>query len=112
MQHVLQYCFGAAGSPCVDINGEIAIIPAEPGVLLKQLSFVAQSPANPPNPPLEIADVVDPPLPPVANVSSSTASPGSTVAPAPSSSSGMAITANFGLCLLAITAFTLLSLAH
>ncbi|XP_007011972.2 PREDICTED: glycerophosphodiester phosphodiesterase GDPDL7 [Theobroma cacao] len=93
-------------SPCVDLNGEIAIIPAEPGALLKQVPPMALSPANPPNPPLEVADVVDPPLPPVANVSSSTAdSPG---APAPSSS-GMAITANFGLGLAAITALSLLS---
>ncbi|XP_021276265.1 glycerophosphodiester phosphodiesterase GDPDL7 isoform X2 [Herrania umbratica] len=96
-------------SPCVDLNGEIAIIPAEPGALLKQVPPMALSPANPPNPPLEVADVVDPPLPPVANVSSSTAdSPG---APAPSSS-GMAITANFGLGLAAIMALSLLSLGY
>ncbi|XP_022756339.1 glycerophosphodiester phosphodiesterase GDPDL6-like [Durio zibethinus] len=101
-------------SPCVDLNGEIAIIPAEPGALLKQVPAITQPRANPPNPPLEIADVVDPPLPPVANVSSSTASPGtpgSPGAPAPSSS-GMAITANVGLCLAAIMALTSLSLGH
>ncbi|XVE97491.1 hypothetical protein REPUB_Repub03eG0024300 [Reevesia pubescens] len=104
-------------SPCVDLNGEIAVIPVAPGDLLKQATFgeVAPAPANPPNPPLEVADVVDPPLPPVANVSSSTASPGpqgSSDAHAPSSSSGMTITANFGLCLAAIMALSLLSLGH
>ncbi|XVF48446.1 hypothetical protein PTKIN_Ptkin03bG0190600 [Pterospermum kingtungense] len=101
-------------SPCVDLNGKIAIIPARPGELLKQIPPTAQAPANPPNPPLQVADVVDPPLPPVANASSSsTTPPGSPVprSPAPSSSSGMAITTNFGLCLVAIM-FTLHSLVH
>ncbi|XP_022728843.1 glycerophosphodiester phosphodiesterase GDPDL7-like [Durio zibethinus] len=99
-------------SPCVDLNGEIAIIPAEPGALVKQVPAIAQPPANPPNPPLEVKDVVDPPLPPVTNLSSSTASPGSPGAPAPSSSSGLTITTNFGLCLAAIMALHLLSLGH
>ncbi|XP_022750227.1 glycerophosphodiester phosphodiesterase GDPDL6-like [Durio zibethinus] len=99
-------------SPCVDLNGEIAVIPAEPGALLKQVPSTAQAPANPRNPPLEIKDVVDPPLPPVANVSSSTASPASPGATAPSPSSGMAITANFGICLAAIMALTLRPLGH
>ncbi|XVF35531.1 hypothetical protein REPUB_Repub18cG0153800 [Reevesia pubescens] len=101
-------------SPCVDLNGQIAVIPAEPGALLQQATSgaVAPAPANPPNPSLEVADVVDPPLPSVANVSSSTGSPGSSGAPAPSSSSGMAITANFGLCVAAIMVLSLLSLGH
>ncbi|XWS26277.1 hypothetical protein CRYUN_Cryun26dG0017800 [Craigia yunnanensis] len=96
-------------SPCVDLNGEIAVILAEPGVLLTQVISAAQAPENLPNSPLEIEDA-NPPLPPVANVSSSTASPGSSSAPtASSSSSGMSITAIFGLCLAAIMALTLLS---
>ncbi|XVE53677.1 hypothetical protein DITRI_Ditri03aG0021800 [Diplodiscus trichospermus] len=101
-------------SPCVDLNGDIAVMPAEPGALLSQANPPAdpQAPANPPNPPLEINDVVDPPLPPVANVSSSTASSGSSTAPAPSSSKAMEITANFGLSLAAIMALTLLCLGH
>ncbi|KAK8697197.1 hypothetical protein V6N13_113349 [Hibiscus sabdariffa] len=66
-------------SPCVDLNGQIAVLPAEPGALLKQASSVALAlpPVIPPNPPLQVADVVDPPLPAVTNISSSTASSGS-----------------------------------
>ncbi|GMI89306.1 Glycerophosphodiester phosphodiesterase (GDPD) like 7, SHV3-like 5 [Hibiscus trionum] len=93
-------------SPCV-------VLPAEPGALLKQASSGALvlPPANPPNPPLQVADVVDPPLPAVTDISSSTASSGSSRVPA-TSLSGMAITANFGLCLAVIMASNFLSSYH
>ncbi|GKV03334.1 hypothetical protein SLEP1_g15655 [Rubroshorea leprosula] len=85
------------GSPCNDLNNEVAILPAEPGGLLFQVHPETQPPAVAPSPPLEIADVVDPPLPAVANVSS----PSSPYTTEPISSS-TAKAANIGLSLTAI----------
>ncbi|XP_039018628.1 glycerophosphodiester phosphodiesterase GDPDL6-like [Hibiscus syriacus] len=80
----------------LEVDGVITEFPAEPGALLKQAASRASAPANPPNPSLEVADVVDPPLPAVISASQG-------------SSSGMAITANFCLCLAVIMASDFLS---
>ncbi|KAJ7979628.1 glycerophosphodiester phosphodiesterase GDPDL7 [Quillaja saponaria] len=101
------------GSPCSnpdDTSLPYTILPAEPGALVDSVQNPeAKPPAAAPLPPLEVADVVDPPLPPVTNVA--TNGPPA-AAPAPPASGALANVANFGLSLVAILVFSVLSVRH
>ncbi|KAK8582001.1 hypothetical protein V6N12_072200 [Hibiscus sabdariffa] len=102
-------------SSCVDMNAEVAILPAQVGALLEEIPASTLTPERPPSPPLDVKDIVDPQLPPVTPVSAegSKSPPGPPGAPAPAPSSGMAVAANFGVCVAAFMALgLLLSMEH
>jgi hypothetical protein len=84
-------------------HSSYSIIPAEAGSLLKTVPEETQPPASTPTPALDVADVVDPPLPAVTKP----ASPPPATSP---HSNALQNIANVGLSLVAIMAFTLLSL--
>ncbi|KAJ6857376.1 glycerophosphodiester phosphodiesterase GDPDL6-like [Populus alba x Populus x berolinensis] len=83
-------------------DSSYSIIPAEAGSLLKTVPEETQPPASSPTPALDVADVVDPPLPAVTKPA-----PPPTTSP---HSNALQNIANVGLSLVAIMAFTLLSL--
>ncbi|XP_011017989.1 PREDICTED: glycerophosphodiester phosphodiesterase GDPDL6-like [Populus euphratica] len=89
-------------------DSSYSIIPAEAGSLLKTVPEETQAPASSPTPALDVADVVDPPLPAVTKPASP---PPASPLPATSPhSKALQNIANVGLSLVAIMAFTLLSL--
>ncbi|KAL9339559.1 hypothetical protein Peur_068574 [Populus x canadensis] len=89
-------------------DSSYSIIPAEAGSLLKTVPEETQPPASSPTPALDVADVVDPPLPTVTKPASPPpASPPPATSP---HSNALQNIANVGLSLVAIMAFTLLSL--
>ncbi|KAL6221568.1 hypothetical protein ACLB2K_004964 [Fragaria x ananassa] len=109
--------------PCTDTTNPnpYPIFPVEPGNLINTLIAPEKlSPPEAPLPPLEAKTVADPPLPPVAETkpnsdpeSGSNSGDKPATAPAPSAkSSAMANAANWGLSLLAIMVFSLLSMGN
>ncbi|KAI4376744.1 hypothetical protein MLD38_014470 [Melastoma candidum] len=97
-----------AGSPCVDLNNNVAILPAQPGSLVSIIEG-AEPPAGAPAQALEVADIVDPPLPPVADRSAL-----SPPAPAPDGdkSDGVTNVASVAVSLVSILLISLMPLMH
>ncbi|KAI4376743.1 hypothetical protein MLD38_014470 [Melastoma candidum] len=95
-------------SPCVDLNNNVAILPAQPGSLVSIIEG-AEPPAGAPAQALEVADIVDPPLPPVADRSAL-----SPPAPAPDGdkSDGVTNVASVAVSLVSILLISLMPLMH